>query len=88
MEVAEPTAAGDEAYLSAALGQVVAIELRPPGGGEAPGRERPPEAAVLRRWYATGFLPVTELNAAAERALADLARLHASWNGEGGPASA
>lgn len=84
VEVAEPTAAGDEAYLSAALGQVVAIELRPPGGGEAPGREHPPEAAVLRRWYATGFLPVTELNAAAERALADLARLHASWNGQGG----
>ncbi len=80
VEVAEPTAPGDQAYLSFALGQVVSVTLASPSGGAPPGA---PEAAVLRRWYATGFLPVTELNAAAERALEDLGRLQAAWAGEG-----
>lgn len=83
VEVAEPTAPGDQAYLSFALGQVVAVTLASPASEP---RTAGPGAAVLRRWYATGFLPVTELNAAAERALEDLGRLQASWTGEGGQA--
>ena len=79
LEVAEPVAAGDEAYLSHALGQPVAVALaqRGPGGrpGAAPAGVTP---AVLRRWYATGFLPVTELNGAAEKVLEDLTRRRAA----------
>ncbi len=69
VEVAAPTTRGDEAYLSHALGQPVAVTLSRPGGSADEGLP-----AVLRRWYATGFLPVTELNAAAEKVLEDLAR--------------
>ncbi|MCM2334885.1 MAG: hypothetical protein NDI82_13195, partial [Anaeromyxobacteraceae bacterium] len=67
LEVAEPAARGDEAYLSHALGQPVAVTLLRRAADEG-------SPAVLRRWYATGFLPVTELNAAAEKVLEDLAR--------------
>ena len=75
VEVAEPVAEGDEAYLSHALGQPVAIALasRAPRSGEA-GSALGADPAVLRRWYATGFMPVTELNLAAEKVLEDLAR--------------
>lgn len=75
LEVAEPAGDGDEAYLSHALGQPVAVTVgsrqRLDGAGRAPGD---PDPAVLRRWFATGFLPVTELNAAAEKVLEDLDR--------------
>jgi hypothetical protein len=79
LEVAEPTAPGDQAYLSFALGQPVTITLstcrgEPPGGPAA--WEVAP--SILRRWDATGFLPVTELDATAERAREDLARRQAS----------
>lgn len=83
VEVAEPTAAGDEAYLSHALGQPVSIRLTSRERGPTPASGLDP--AVLRRWYATGFLPVTELNAAAEKVLEDLARQRAP-RGEGGAA--
>jgi hypothetical protein len=75
LEVVEPSSRGDETYLSHALGQPVAITLstREQGGSEG-GSFCTVGAAVLRRWYATGFLPVTELNAAAERVLEDLTR--------------
>jgi hypothetical protein len=75
LEVAEPAARGDEAYLSHALGQPVAVTLSTAGAGGRPGDA---DAAVLRRWYATGFLPVTELNAVAERVLEDLGRRRAA----------
>jgi hypothetical protein len=73
VDVAEPASRGDEAYLSHALGQVVAVTLASHARGPRPDG-RAADAAVLRRWYATGFLPVTELNAAAERVLEDLRR--------------
>jgi hypothetical protein len=80
LEVAEPAARGDETYLSHALGQPVAVTLSTAAAGDRPDDVDP---AVLRRWYATGFLPVTELNAVAERVLEDLGRRRAA---RGGPA--
>jgi hypothetical protein len=79
LEVAEPSSRGDETYLSHALGQPVAITLstRERGASEG-GSFCNVDAAVLRRWYATGFLPVTELNAAAEKVLHDLTRRQAT----------
>jgi hypothetical protein len=76
LEVAEPFAPGDETYLSHALGQPVAFSLatRPRGRGEVRG-PRELAVAVLRRWYRTGFLPVTELNSVAEKVLEDLRRV-------------
>lgn len=73
LQADQPTAGGDQAYLSHALGQPVAISF----STTAPAHEAVP-AAVLRRWYAAGFLPVTELNAAAEKVLEDLARRSAT----------
>jgi hypothetical protein len=87
LEVAEPAAPGDEAYLSYALGQPAAISLstcRPERGGAGAGWAV--DGEVLRRWYATGFLPVTELSATAERALEDLSRREAA-RGTGRPAA-
>jgi hypothetical protein len=68
LQVDQPTAPGDEAFLSHALGHPVAFSLSPgaPSGSQDP--------AVLRRWYRTGFLPVTELNRVAELVLEDLQR--------------
>jgi hypothetical protein len=76
LEVAEPFAPGDETYLSHALGPPVAISLtsRPRGRGEVRG-PRDLAISVLRRWYRTGFLPVTELNSVAEKVLEDLRRV-------------
>jgi hypothetical protein len=75
LEVAQPVARGDEVFLSHALGQPVAIALtgrgRRPADAAGPGEVAP---AVLRRWYRTGFLPVTELNSAAGLVLDDLRR--------------
>jgi hypothetical protein len=72
--VIEPTSRGDEAYLSHALGQPISVSLSgSPGGGEPPG-SRHVDGAVLRRWWGHGFLPVNELNAAAQNALEDLRR--------------
>ncbi|HET9555439.1 MAG TPA: hypothetical protein VFP50_20920 [Anaeromyxobacteraceae bacterium] len=74
VEVAEPAACGDEAYLSHALGQPVRVALSTSGdGGREVGRCRV-EPAVLRRWHGAGFLPVTELNAVAANVLDDLRR--------------
>jgi hypothetical protein len=73
VEVAEPAACGDEAYLSHALGQPVRVTLST-GGGRREGRRCRVEPAVLRRWHGAGFLPVTELNAVASNALDDLRR--------------
>ena len=79
LEVAEPAARGDEAYLSHALGRPVAISLSSAAtGGGAGDRFSAPDPAVLRRWYGAGFLPVTELNAAAEKVLEDLTRRQAA----------
>lgn len=79
LEVTEPVAAGDEAYLSHALGQPVAVALAHRGAGGRPAAAFAGVApTVLRRWYATGFLPVTELNSAAERVLEDLTRRRAA----------
>jgi hypothetical protein len=83
LEVAEPAASGDEAYLSHALGPPVAITLASRRAGERQEGAGGLDPAVLRRWYATGFLPVTELNAAAEKVLEDLARRLAA-RGPGG----
>jgi hypothetical protein len=79
LDVAEPFAPGDETYLSHALGQPMAISLtgRPRGRGEVRG-PRDLAVSVLRRWYRTGFLPVTELNSVAEKVLEDLRRV---WTG-------
>jgi hypothetical protein len=75
LAVEEPASRGDETYLAHALGPPVRVTLST--------RERGPseggsfcnvEPAVLRRWWATGFLPVNELNAAAARVLEDLRR--------------
>lgn len=82
VEVAEPTAPGDQAYLSHALAQPVAVTLSTCQA--AAGRRA--DAAVLRRWYAAGFLPVSELNAVAEKVLEDLARRAAAAVGDGQPA--
>jgi hypothetical protein len=73
--VLEPTSRGDEAYLSHALGQPISVSLSAgsPGGGE-PSGSRHVDGAVLRRWWGHGFLPVNELNAAAQNALEDLRR--------------
>ena len=73
LEVAEPTARGDETYLSQVLGPV-AIRLSTCPAEPDPGGGATVDPAVLRRWYATGFLPVTELNAVAEKVLEDLTR--------------
>ena len=78
VEVAEPVSRGDESYLSHALGQPVAISLSARGSGPGEGGFGQVDPAVLRRWYATGFLPVTELNAAAARVLEDLKRRQAA----------
>jgi len=75
VEVAEPASRGDEVYLSHALGQPVAIALSTSGREVRTGDVEP---AVLRRWYATGFMPVTELNAVAEKVLEDLGRRQAT----------
>lgn len=79
LPVAEPSSRGDETFLSHALGQPVAITLstRERGAGEW-GTHGNVDPAVLRRWYATGFLPVTELNATAEKVLDDLGRRQAA----------
>jgi len=79
LDVAEPFAPGDETYLSHALGHPVAISLtsRPRGRNEVRG-PRDLAVSVLRRWYRTGFLPVTELNSVAEKVLEDLRRV---WSG-------
>jgi hypothetical protein len=74
LEVAEPSSPGDETYLSHAVGQTVAISLSTRHPGARPGGRAAADPAVLRRWYATGFMPVTELNAVAEKLLEDLAR--------------
>jgi len=73
--VREPAGRGDEAYLCHALGQPVSVSLFSGATGRAePCGPRPLDAAVLRRWWAHGFLPVNELNAAAQNALEDLRR--------------
>ena len=73
--VREPACRGDEAYLSHALGQPVSVSLSSGAPGSAePRGPRPLDAAVLRRWWAHGFLPVNELNSAAQNALEDLRR--------------
>jgi hypothetical protein len=73
--VRERACRGDEAYLSHALGQPIAVSLSSGAPGSAePCRPRPLDVTVLRRWWATGFLPVNELNAAAQNALEDLRR--------------
>jgi hypothetical protein len=77
LDVDQPTSRGDETYLSHALGQPVAITLST-RHREGEGGRFDVDPAVLRRWYATGFLPVTELNAAAEKVLEDLGRRQAA----------
>jgi hypothetical protein len=78
LEVVQPASRGDETYLAHALGQPVAFKIstREPGISEG-GSFCNVDTAVLRRWYAAGFLPVTELNAAAEKVLEDLTRRQA-----------
>jgi hypothetical protein len=75
LEVLEPATRGDETYLNHALGLPVSVTLR--------SREADPTRttlardlgpAVLRRWWSRGFLPVTELNMAAQNVLDDLRR--------------
>jgi hypothetical protein len=72
LPVAEPAARGDEVFLSHALGVPVSVTLS--RGGRPVAGDAAPEPAVLRRWWRTGFLPVTQLNAAADHALEDLDR--------------
>ncbi len=76
LSVAEPSSRGDETYLRHALGTPVSVHLttREPGKSEG-GSFCNVVPAVLRRWYQTGFLPVTELNSAAENTLESLRRL-------------
>ena len=75
IRVIEPSSRGDETYLNHALGQPVSIRLstREPGRSEG-GSFCNVDTAVLRRWWAHGFLPVNELNVAAENVLDDLRR--------------
>lgn len=75
LDVAEPASRGDETYLSHALGQPVRLRLstRERGASEG-GSFCNVDAAVLRRWHHAGFLPVSDLNAAAEKILEDLRR--------------
>ncbi len=70
LEVREPSSRGDETYLSHALGQPIRVRLstREQGASEG-GSFCNVDAAVLRRWWSVGFLPVSELNAAAAMAL-------------------
>jgi len=79
LDVAEPASRGDETYLAHALGQAVRVTLS--SGERCGGRVAGEEGrfcdlggAVLRRWHAAGFLPVSDLNAAAAKILDDLRR--------------
>lgn len=73
--VVEPTARGDETYLAHALGQPVSVALSTRERGRDDGELFcAVDPAVLRRWWAHGFLPVNELNQAAEHVLEDLRR--------------
>jgi hypothetical protein len=79
LEVAEPASRGDEAYLAHAVGQAVRVALssRARGADRLTGAEDlrgDVDGAVLRRWHAAGFLPVSDLNAAAAKILEDLRR--------------
>lgn len=75
LQVAEPSSRGDETYLNHALGQPVNLTLstRERGSSEG-GSFCNVDPGVLRRWWSQGFLPVNELNLAAERVLDDLRR--------------
>jgi hypothetical protein len=76
LHVAEPSSRGDETYLNHAVGQPVSITLSTRERGRSEGGSFcNVDAAVLRRWWAHGFLPVSELNVAAENVLGDLRRL-------------
>ena len=75
LEVLEPTTRGDETYLNHAVGLPVSVTLK----SRAPAPDRVAGArdlgpSVLRRWWVHGFLPVTELNMAAQNVLDDLRR--------------
>jgi len=72
-DVAEPSSRGDETYLSHALGAPVRIRLstREPGATEG-GSFCRVEEAVLRRWQERGFMPVADLERAAQRTLETL----------------
>lgn len=75
LEVAEPSSRGDETYLSHALGQPARITLSTRERGTSEGGSFcNVDVDVLRRWWSVGFLPVTELNAAAEKVLEELRR--------------
>jgi hypothetical protein len=74
--VREPSSRGDETWLGLATGTPVRVRLstRERGASEG-GSFCNVDQRVLRRWYATGFLPVTELNRVAGNVLSDVRRL-------------
>jgi hypothetical protein len=76
LHVAEPSSRGDETYLSHAVGQPLSVRVTTREAGKSEGGSFcNVEPAVLRRWYQTGFLPVTELNVAAQNTLASIRQL-------------
>jgi hypothetical protein len=76
LHVAEPSSRGDETYLSHAVGQPLSVRVTTREEGKSEGGSFcNVEPAALRRWYETGFLPVTELNTAAQNTLASIRQL-------------
>jgi len=76
LHVAEPSSRGDETYLSHAFGQPLSVHITTREEGKSEGGSFcNVEPAVLRRWYETGFLPVTELNSVAQNTLSSIRQL-------------
>lgn len=86
LAVKEPSSRGDETWLAHAAGTPVRVRLstREAGASEG-GSFCNVDGEVLRRWYATGFLPVTELNHVAENVLGDVRRIVAQRGGVPAP---
>lgn len=74
--VQEPSSRGEETYLNHIIQPHVSININTRETGRSQGGSFCNiDKEVLKRWYQNGFLPVTELNNAAENVLGDIRRI-------------
>ena len=76
IKVAEPSSRGEETYLNRVIRQPVSININTRERGRSQGGSFCNiDREVLKRWYQTGFFPVTELNNVAKNVLDDIRRI-------------
>jgi hypothetical protein len=87
IKVDEPSSRGEETFLNHVMDQPVSININTREEGRSQGGSFcNVDRRVLKRWYESGFLPVTELNVVAENLLREMPGLAQQFPEEKEPA--